>query len=185
MFDAPRLALPARGQSLVPLSVGLGGSPRADFVALQWSDGVSQTEIDLAAERLHEIAETQRQLASCPVVFAWNGETYGFVADVLGVGGLGFFDAPGRYAPPRPFESFLLDAAALSPHEGRYRLKLAEPMEENAYLDSARSARIRSSAGLVHGARRAHGHGRPAGYRQAHRLPPEPRADPRHERGRR
>ena len=126
------------GQSLVPMSVGLGGSPRADFVALQWSDGVSQTEIDLAAKRLHEIAETQRQLASCPVLFAWNGETYGFVADVLGVGGLGFFDAPGRYAPPRPFESFLLDAAALSPREGRYRLKLAEPMEENTYLDSAR-----------------------------------------------
>ena len=126
------------GQSLVPLSVGLGGNPRADFVALQWSDGVSQTEIDLAANRLHEIAETQRQLASCPVLFAWNGEAYGFVADVLGVGGLGFFDAPGRYAPPRPFESFLLDAAALAPHEGRYRLKLAEPMEENAYLDAAR-----------------------------------------------
>ena len=126
------------GQSLVPMSVGLGGSPRADFVALQWSDGVSQTEIDLGAKRLHEIAETQRQLASCPVLFAWDGETYGFVADVLGVGGLGFFDAPGRYAPPRPFESFLLDAAALSAREGRYRLKLAEPMEENAYLDAAR-----------------------------------------------
>lgn len=126
------------GQSLVPITVGLGGNPRADFVALQWSDGVSQTEIDLAAERLHAVAETQRQLASCPVLFAWNGETYGFAADVLGVGGLGFFDAPGRYAPPRPFESFLLDAAALSAREGRYHLKLAEPMEENAYLDAAR-----------------------------------------------
>ena len=126
------------GQSLVPLSVGLGGSPRAEFIALQWSDGVAQTEMDLDAGRLHEIAETQRQLASCPVVFAWNGETYGFVSDVLGVGGLGFFDVPGRYAPPRPYESLLLDAAALSPRNGRYRLKLAEPMEENAYLDSAR-----------------------------------------------
>ena len=126
------------GQSLVPLSVGLGGSPRAEFIALQWSDGVAQTEMDLDAGRLHEIAETQRQLASCPVVFAWNGETYGFVSDVLGVGGLGFFDVPGRYAPPRPHESLLLDAAALSPSNGRYRLKLAEPMEENAYLDSAR-----------------------------------------------
>ena len=126
------------GQSLVPLSVGLGGSPRADFIALQWSDGVAQTELDLDAGRLHEIAETQRQLASCPVVFAWNGETYDFVADVLGVGGLGFFDRPGRYAPPRPYESLLLDAAALYPRDGRYRLKLAEPMEENAYLDAVR-----------------------------------------------
>ena len=126
------------GQSLVPLTVGLGGSPRAEFIALQWSDGVAQTELDLDAGRLHEVAETQRQLASCPVVFAWNGETYGFVADVLGVGGLGFFDTPGRYAPPRPYESLLLDAADLAPHDGRYRLKLAEPMEENAYLDAAR-----------------------------------------------
>ena len=126
------------GQSLVPLSVGLGGSPRADFIALQWSDGVAQTELDLDAGRLHEIAETQRQLASCPVVFAWNGETYDFVADVLGVGGLGFFDTPGRYAPPRPYESLLLDASDLYPRDGRYRLKLAEPMEENAYLDAVR-----------------------------------------------
>ncbi len=126
------------GQGLVPVSVGLHGHPRADFVALQWTDGVSQTELDLDANRLHEITETQRQLASCPVLFAWNGETYEFVADVLGVGGLGFFDTPGRYAPPRPFESFLLDTAALSPHNGRYRLKFAEPMEENAYLDAAR-----------------------------------------------
>ena len=126
------------GQSLVPLSVGLGGNSRADFVSLQWSDGVAQTELDLEAERLHEIAETQRQLASCPVLFAWNGESYAFVADVLGVGGLGFFNAPGRYAPPRPFESFLLDAAALAPRDGRYLLKFAEPMEETGYLDAAR-----------------------------------------------
>ena len=126
------------GQSLVPLSVGLGGSPRADFVALQWSDGVSQTELDLAASESHAIAETQRQLASCPVLFAWNGESYDFVADVLGVGGLGFFAEPGVYAPPRPHESFLLDAAALAPRDGRYLLKFAEPMEENAYLDAAR-----------------------------------------------
>lgn len=126
------------GQSLAPLSVGLGGRARADFVVLEWSDGVSQTEIDLEAGRLHEIVETQRQLASCPVVFTWDGDSYRFVSDVLGVGGLGFFVSPGVSAPPRPFEGYLLDAGMLAERDARYHVKLTEPMEENAYLDAAR-----------------------------------------------
>lgn len=126
------------GQSLQPLGFGLGGHDRADFVRLDWTDGVSQTELDLEAGRHHVIEETQRQLASCPVLFAWNGKAYEFVSDVLGGAALGYLDAPGRYAPPRPVEGFLLDAAALVARDGRYALKLAEPMEENAYLDSAR-----------------------------------------------
>ena len=126
------------GQSLQPLSFGLGGQDRADFVRLDWTDGVSQTELDVEAGTHHVIEETQRQLASCPVLFAWNGKAFEFVSDVLGGAALGYLDAPGRYAPPRPVEGFLLDAASLAVRDGRYALKLAEPMEENAYLDSVR-----------------------------------------------
>lgn len=126
------------GQSLQPLSIGLGGRPRADFIALEWTDGVSQTELDLAAREHHVIAEKQRQLASCPVLFAWNGHKFEFVSDVLGGAALGYLEAPGEYAPPRPVEGFLLDSTSLAVRDGRYALKLAEPMEENAYLDAAR-----------------------------------------------
>ena len=125
------------GQSLQRLSVGLAGRGVADFIALDWSDGVSQTELDLAAEEVHDIAEVQRQLASCPVLFAWNGNAFAFVSDVLGGAALGYLEAPGRYAPPRPMERFLLGADALEARHGRYLLKLAEPMEEAAYLDFA------------------------------------------------
>ncbi len=125
------------GQSLMPLSIGLGGQSSADYIALAWSDGVSQTEIDLAGGELHVISETQRQLASCPVIFVWDGESYRFVSDVLGVAGMGFFTAPGESAVPRPFEGFLLDDNVLQPKDGRYHVKLTEPMEENAYLDAA------------------------------------------------
>lgn len=125
------------GQSLAPYSVGLNGHSEADFVALEWSDGVSQTEIELAAGELYQIAETQRQLASCPVLFVWDGEKYRFISDVLGVAGLGFLSAPGEYTPPRPFEVFLFDADVLAERDGRYHVKLNEPMEENAYLDAA------------------------------------------------
>ena len=126
------------GQGLQPLSVGLGGHHQADFVELEWPDGVSQTELELAAGAHHDIAEIQRQLASCPVLFAWNGEAFEFVSDVLGGAALGYLDAPGRYAPPRPAEGFLLDTSMLAARHGRYALKLGEPMEENVYLDSAR-----------------------------------------------
>ena len=132
------------GQSLGPLLVGLGGHHQADFVALDWSDGVTQTELDLAAGEHHVIEETQRQLASCPVLFVWDGSEFAFVSDVLGGAALGYLDSvaegggEGLYAPPRPVESYLLAGDALTARDGSYQLKLAEPMEENVYLDAAR-----------------------------------------------
>ena len=135
-FDTTRLES-GPGQSLQPMSVGLGGAPRADFVAITWSDGVFQTELALDAGRLHRIGETQRQLSSCPVLFAWDGSRFRFVTDVLGVGGIGFFERPGVYSAPYPREDVLLPPGADVPSDGVYRFKLAEPMEEVTYLDRA------------------------------------------------
>ena len=129
----------APGQSLQPLAIGLAGSDRADFVQLFWTDGVMQTEMDLAAGQLHSIAEQQRQLASCPVLFAWNGERYEFVSDLLGVAGIGFFLEPGQYSDPRPWEYFKFPHGSIAVRDdGRYAIKIAEPMEEIAYIDTAR-----------------------------------------------
>ncbi|GAB4171731.1 MAG: hypothetical protein Kow0020_06560 [Wenzhouxiangellaceae bacterium] len=125
------------GQSLMPLSVGLGGAERADFVRLEWSDGVLQTEMGLAAGEVHRIVEQQRQLSSCPVLFGWNGTGYEFISDVLGVGGIGFLLEPGRHAEPRPWERFRFPDGAMVPKDGRYRLKISEPMQEVAYIDHA------------------------------------------------
>ncbi|MGD8311969.1 MAG: FG-GAP-like repeat-containing protein [Gammaproteobacteria bacterium] len=128
----------APGQGLQPVVAGLNGAARLDFVALTWTDGVFQTELGLESGQLHHITETQRQLSSCPVLFAWDGRHYAFVSDLLGVGGLGYLLEPGVYAPPRPRENFLLPAGLPVPREGRYVLKIGEPMEEAAYLDAAR-----------------------------------------------
>ena len=135
-FDTVRTSS-GPGQSLQPLSVGLGGAPRADFVSLVWSDGILQTEIDLEGGRLHRIEETQRQLSSCPVLFAFDGTRFRFVTDILGVGGIGFLERPGVYSPPHPHERVLLPDGLLSPRDGRYALVIGEPMEEVAYLDGA------------------------------------------------
>lgn len=127
----------APGQSLQPVAIGLGQHGRADFVRFHWTDGVLQTEMDLAAGKTHNIAEVQRQLASCPVLFAWNGERYDFVSDLLGVAGIGFFLEPGVYSEPRPWEYFKFPPGSIAPRDGRYKIKIAEPMEEIAYIDTA------------------------------------------------
>lgn len=131
-----------RGQSAQPLSVGLGAFDAIDYVAIDWSDGVFQTELNLKASEQHSITETQRQLSSCPVLFAWDGEQWTFVSDVLGVGGIGFLHDPGaqgdaRYSEPRPWEYFLLPEHALRVDGGLLKLKVTEPMEELALLDNA------------------------------------------------
>jgi hypothetical protein len=108
------------GHGLQPLTIGLAGAPKLDFVRLLWTDGVSQSELDLAAGQTHQISETQRQLSSCPVLFAWDGQRHRFVSDVLGVAGIGFLIEPGRYADPRPWEHFLLPDGLPVARDGRF-----------------------------------------------------------------
>lgn len=124
------------GQSLQPMILGVGDAAFADFIKLYWSDGVLQTEMALASGQVHTIEEFQRQLASCPVIFAWNGERFDFVSDILGVGGIGFFQAPGQYAEPRPWEYFRFPEGTAESRDGRYPIKITEPMQEIAYIDA-------------------------------------------------
>jgi len=126
------------GQDLQPAAVGMAGAQSIDFAAIDWSDGVFQSEMNLTTGKLHTIVETQRQMSSCPVIFAWNGEKYEFVSDFLGVGGIGYAIGPGEYSQPRPWENFMFPAAALKPKNQRLVIKLTEPMEEAAYIDAAR-----------------------------------------------
>ncbi|MCP4896209.1 MAG: CRTAC1 family protein, partial [bacterium] len=126
------------GQSLQPIQIGLGKAEYVDYAEIHWSDGVYQSELELAAGEMHRFTETQRQLSSCPVLFAWNGQRWEFVTDLLGVGGMGYAVAPGEYAPPRPWENILFKEGALVPRAGRLAVKLSEPMEEVTYLDAAR-----------------------------------------------
>jgi FG-GAP-like repeat/Tetratricopeptide repeat len=126
----------SNGQSAQPLAVGLGGNDFIDFIQLDWPDGVFQTEMVLAPNVLHTIAETQRQMSSCPVLFAWDGTKFDFVSDLLGVGGIGYAVGPGIYAESRPWEHFLLPNRFANLKNGRIMLKMTEPMEEVEYLDS-------------------------------------------------
>lgn len=122
-------------QSLRPLIFGLDGAERADYLAFTWPDGVTQAEHELVANTHHRISETERRISSCPVLFAWNGQRFGFIGDFAGVGGLGYYVAPGECSQPQERELVGMGPDQLEARDGVFELRLCEPMEEVAYVD--------------------------------------------------
>ncbi|MBC8329417.1 MAG: CRTAC1 family protein, partial [Planctomycetes bacterium] len=117
------------------LHFGLGAATEADYVRLSWPDAVLQSELEVPAGQLWQITKIERKPSSCPILFSWDGERFAFVTDFLGVGGLGFFAAPGEYAPPDPTEDVRIPPELVRPRGGRYLLRVTEPLEEVSYLD--------------------------------------------------
>ena len=136
-------------QSQQPLVFGLNGATKADYLAFTWPDGVTQCENELAAGTHHRIKEMERRVSSCPVLFAWNGRRFGFVGDFAGVGGLGYFVAPGQYAPPQALEHVKIEAEQLVTRDGFYELRVCEPMEEVAYVDRLELLAVDHPRGLA------------------------------------
>lgn len=122
-------------QDYQTISMAAGKKQSIDYLEMEWSDGVYQTELGLNANSYYKITETQRQLSSCPVIFAWNKGKYEFVTDVLGVGGIGFAIGRHEYGVPRPWENYLLTSDQLESENSLFKLQFTEPMEESAYLD--------------------------------------------------
>jgi len=125
------------GQSCVPIELGLGSAKSAEAVRLRWPDLVVQAEIDVACAGVRRIRQVGRKPDSCPVIFAWNGEKFVYITDCLGAGSVGEMLAQGGTRPPRPEESVKIDGKHLKLENGRYVLKIGEPMDEIMYLDRA------------------------------------------------
>src|SRR5215469_925896 len=92
------------GQNSTDIVVGLGQTKDADIVRMLWPTGVLQDEIQIAGDKKQEFLEIDRRGSSCPTLFAWNGERYEFVADMLGAGAVGHWIGPNQRDIPRPLE---------------------------------------------------------------------------------
>ncbi len=126
------------GQNGPEILVGLGDVKEADIVRMLWPTGVLQDEVQLAADRSHQLAENDRRGSSCPILFAWNGARYEFISDLIGPGIVGHWVAPGERNTPDPTEYVKVAGPNLRARQGRLSLRLLEPMEEVVYLDHVR-----------------------------------------------
>ncbi|HXJ40191.1 MAG TPA: tetratricopeptide repeat protein, partial [Bryobacteraceae bacterium] len=107
----------------VPLTFDLGGATQADVVRITWMNGLIQSETKLAANKTHRIEEAQRLSGSCPMIWTWNGDTFEFITDVLGVAPLGASDGDGTYFPVDHDEFVSIPGKSLQPRNGAYEIR--------------------------------------------------------------
>ncbi|MFQ6615347.1 MAG: FG-GAP-like repeat-containing protein [Fidelibacterota bacterium] len=120
---------------------GLGDRDGADVVRVVWSNGVPQNRFN--PERNQTILETQVLKGSCPWLYAWNGDHYEFVTDVLWASALGM--PLGIMAGERIYafansarEYFKIPGEKLKLKDGTYSLQFTTELWETPYLDQVK-----------------------------------------------
>ena len=126
--------------------VGLGDADGIDLLRILWPTGVLQDEIDLpklaGGRATIAMKEADRRGSSCPVLFAWDGQKYKLVTDLIGAGVVGHWFTPERRNIPNPGEWVKVDGAKVEPVNGKLSMRFMEPMEEVNYIDQLRMVAV-------------------------------------------
>jgi hypothetical protein len=122
----------------VPLAFATDGRADADTIRITWPNGLIQNETHKKSGESLSIAEAQRLSGSCPMIFAWNGQAFKFVTDVLGVAPLGASSGDGNYFPVNHREYIQIPGSALHAEAGNYQIHITEELHEVSYLDQVR-----------------------------------------------
>jgi len=113
---------------------GLGSLRQPDLLRVVWTNGVPQNRLQPQADQ--RVVEEQLLKGSCPFLYAWTGERFEFVTDLLWNSPVGLPVAPGVWAGSDPDELVRVDRAR--PVDGVYRLRVTEELWEAAYFDAVR-----------------------------------------------
>jgi tetratricopeptide (TPR) repeat protein len=113
---------------------GLGERKRADVVLIRWPNATSQVEFNTPADQA--VVAEQRLKGSCPFLFAWNGERYGFVTDFLWSTPLGMYiNGQDNGAFLQTTEWVKIGGDQLVPRFGVYDLRVTANLLEVHYYD--------------------------------------------------
>ena len=118
--------------------IGVGDVESLDALRVTWTHGVVQNHFDLPIGASYLVQGRVGLQGSCPFLYTWNGETYEYITDVLGITPLGLPMAPGMIVPPDHDEFVLVRGDQLRPKDGVYELQFTEELREVTYLDRIR-----------------------------------------------
>jgi tetratricopeptide (TPR) repeat protein len=118
-----------------PLVFGMRAYKEAETVRITWPNGLIQNEVHQAAIKAFSYKEAQRLSGSCPMIFTWNGKSFNFLTDVLGVAPLGASSGDGNYFPVDHDEYVQVPGEAMVPRDGKYEVRITEELREVSYLD--------------------------------------------------
>lgn len=112
---------------------GLGPRKKADIVRVVWTNGIPQSHYDIAS-RL-DVTENVELKGSCPFLYAWRGDRFDFVTDILGGSTLGMKVDATHYAWSDNEDYIKVRGDQLRPKDGEYLLQVTEELWECIYYD--------------------------------------------------
>ncbi len=124
----------------LPVEVGVGRHRTLDSFLVHWFNwpqGSAGVPVDCTEPLL--ALELTIQEGSCPYLYAWDGERFGFVTDILGAAPLGLPLAEGRYAEADPEEFVWIGNERSFPaRDGSHEVRITEELREVLYLDEVK-----------------------------------------------
>lgn len=134
------------------LEVGIGRRDQIDAAFIQWTQLRMNVEAIRGDEcRVSFITEIeQKQMTSCPYLYAWDGKTFRFVSDFLAAAPVGLPVAPGKIIAADPEELLWIGDETMFPtKDGKLVLKLTEELSEVLYLDEVKLVAVDHPVGTT------------------------------------
>lgn len=124
----------------LPIEIGVGDRESLDSMSVRWSDAADgEMGIAVNPQVTWQVTELRVATGSCPYLYAWDGEKFAFITDLLGGAPLGLPARKGSYIPADPVEYVKIgDESFFKPKDGSYVLQVTEELREVLYLDEAR-----------------------------------------------
>ena len=123
----------------LPFEIGVGKHDKIDVLKTRWFD-LATTLVDIPVQpQPLTLAELALPTGSCPYLYAWDGQKYRFVTDILGSSPLGLPVSETRYVEADPEEFLCLGPESqFPPKNGKYEVRITEELREVLYLDQAK-----------------------------------------------
>jgi tetratricopeptide (TPR) repeat protein len=96
-------------------SLPIGDRAQIDVLRVTWPNGVIQSQLDVPVGATRVLEQIEGLAGSCPFLYTWDGETFTFISDVIGITPLGLPMAPGMLVPPDHDEYVLVTQEQMVP----------------------------------------------------------------------
>jgi tetratricopeptide (TPR) repeat protein len=116
---------------------GLGSFEEADVIRVVWTNGGSQNRVKPGVDVV--FTEEQILKGSCPFLYAWNGEEFQFVTDLLWRSMLGMIAGNQTVGFHEAAEEYIkVPGSFLSQRDGEYLLRITQELWEIPYIDEVK-----------------------------------------------
>ncbi|MBU6402124.1 MAG: VCBS repeat-containing protein, partial [Verrucomicrobia bacterium] len=133
----------------LPIEIGVGRHAQLDSLTVHWFD-LAQPIIDLKVDpkTTLNIDELVLPTGSCPYLYAWDGEHFRFVTDILGASPVGLRQSDERFIQADADELVWIGNEQMFPSRGdRYQVQITSELREVLYLDEAKLVAVDHPAG--------------------------------------